>query len=420
MFGFRTARATRTTVPSPTPHPTPRPTPLAASAHRRALRAGLALPLLCAGLLGTGAAAAGAAPATPGASAAARPTAVVAMGDSYISGEAGRWKGNSLTNSGNRLGTDRAWVSGSAYDPAKVYGPTAANGCHRSDSAEIDSAGPLADTAVNLACSGATTDNVFRAVSGGQPFKGEAPQADRLATVAAEREVKLIALSIGGNDLGFADIITECAYDFVLWGSYCHDDQQEVVDARIDGVMAKVGKSLDEIRAVMRAAGYADSDYRVVLQSYPSPIPRGAENRYPQSDWSRLNTGGCPFWNKDSDWARDTLVPRLADRLKGVAQAKGAQFLDLRDMLQGREVCAKASRLVASGAPASAKTSEWARWIDNNETQGPIQESMHPNHFGQLAAGRCLALLAARPAAPAAYGCRNTAGADHTGMVLTP
>ncbi|MCY0950372.1 GDSL-type esterase/lipase family protein [Streptomyces sp. H27-S2] len=383
----------------------------AGSRVRRLAGAGMVLPLAVGALMAGGA---GPSAASPGNG----PTAVVSMGDSYISGEAGRWKGNSLTNSGSRLGTDRAWVSDSTYDPGKVYGTTE-GGCHRSDSAEVRSAGPIADVAVNLACSGATSQNVFRASNGGVAFKGEAPQADRLAAVAAGNDVRIIALSIGGNDLGFADIIKSCAYDFIIWNSYCHDDQQYGVDQKIDQVMANVGKSVDEVRAVMRAAGYADASYRIVLQSYPSPIPRGAENRYTQSDWSRLNTGGCPFWNRDSDWARDSLVPQIANRVKGVAAAKGVQFLDLRDMLQGREVCAKASRLVTTAAPASAKTSEWARWIDSSETQGLVQESMHPNHFGQLAAGRCLALVVAQPAS-GGYGCKNTAGADQTGMYLVP
>ncbi|MFF3648763.1 GDSL-type esterase/lipase family protein [Streptomyces sp. NPDC002181] len=393
MIGFRTASKDR-----------------ARSRARRLAGAGMVLPLAVGALV---AGSAGTSAASPGTG----PTAVVSMGDSYISGEAGRWKGNSLTNSGNRTGTDRAWVSGNTYDPSKVYGSTA-GGCHRSDSAEVKSAGAIADVAVNLACSGATSENVFRASNGGVAFKGEAPQADQLAAVARANNVKVIALSIGGNDLGFADIIKDCALDFVLWGSYCYDDQQYGVDEKMDGVMANVGKSVDEVRAVMRTAGYGDSSYRIVLQSYPSPIPRGAENRYTQSDWSRLNTGGCPFWNRDSDWARDSLVPQIAGRLKAVAAAKGVQFLDLRDMMQGREVCAKSSKLVSSSAPASAKTSEWARWIDSSETQGLVQESMHPNHFGQLAAGRCLNLAVAQPA-NSASSCKNTAGADQSGMFLT-
>ncbi|MEU2116062.1 GDSL-type esterase/lipase family protein [Streptomyces sp. NPDC016459] len=377
------------------------------STPHRALRALLAL-CTAAGLASVAAPPAQASPGTG-------PTAVVAMGDSYISGEAGRWLGNSLTDSGSRNGTDRAWT-GSGYAPSRVYGTTA-GGCHRSDTAEVLSAGPIASSLINLACSGATTKNVIRASEGGQAYKGEAPQADRLAAVAASHDVKLIALSVGGNDLGFADIITNCATDYIVWYSYCHDDQQAEVDARIDAVMADVGRSVDEIRAVMAGAGYSSSDYRIVLQSYPSPIPRAAENRYGESGWARTNTGGCPFWNADSDWARDSLVPQLANRLKGVATAKGVQFMDLRDALQGREVCARSSRQVTSTSPASGTTSEWARWIDSQSTQGLVQESMHPNAYGQQALGRCLALIHARPTGH--HSCRNTAGSGTSGMYLT-
>ncbi|MFG3498791.1 GDSL-type esterase/lipase family protein [Streptomyces sp. NPDC047928] len=379
------------------------------SPFRRLATSALALPLALTGLLGTGAGPAAASP-TSG------PTAIVSMGDSYISGEAGRWKGNSLTNSGSRDGTDRAWT-GSGYHPSLVYGPTSANGCHRSDSAEVHGTTGLTEARINIACSGATTANVFRASRGGLSYKGEAPQADQLATIAATHNVRLIALSIGGNDLGFADIITKCATDYIVWYSYCHDDQQVAVDSKIDKAMADVAKSIDEIRAVMSGAGYTASAYRIVLQSYPSPIPRSTENRYSESGWSRVSTGGCPFWNKDSDWARDSLVPQIANRLKGVAAAKGVQFLDLRDMLQGREVCAKASRLVSPTQPPSPTTSEWARWIDSDSTQGPVQESMHPNHYGQLGQGRCLALVHARPTGD--YSCRNTPGTDSSQMYLT-
>ncbi|WP_328911168.1 GDSL-type esterase/lipase family protein [Streptomyces sp. NBC_00234] len=379
------------------------------SSPHRAVRGFLALSLAAAALT-----AAGASPAV--ASPGSGPTAVVTMGDSYISGEAGRWQGNSLTNSGSRDGTDRAWT-GSGYDPSRVYGTTAANGCHRSDSAEVNGAAGAVGALINIACSGATTQNVFRAANGGRSYKGEAPQADQLAGIAAANDVKLIVLSVGGNDLGFADIIRTCATDYIVWYSYCHDDQQTAVDSKINTVMADVGKSVDEVRAVMSGAGYAAADYRIVLQSYPSPIPRAAENRYAESGWSRVNTGGCPFWNKDSDWARDSLVPQVASRLKGVASAKGVQFMDLRDMLQGREVCARTSKLVSSTVPASATTSEWARWIDNNETQGLVQESVHPSYYGQLALGRCLTLIHARPSGN--YSCRNTAGAGASGMYLT-
>ena len=47
----------------------------------------------------------------------AAPSAAVSLGDSYISGEAGRWNGNSINAAGDRDGTDRAFT-GTTYDLA--------------------------------------------------------------------------------------------------------------------------------------------------------------------------------------------------------------------------------------------------------------------------------------------------------------
>src|SRR5438093_12727315 len=93
-------------------------------------------------------------------------TAIVSLGDSFISGEAGRWQGNSLNLFGTRDGTDRAarctWIFCS-YDASRVYGSSYANGCHRSDVATIASAGISVNEKINLACSGAQTNNIWRA-----------------------------------------------------------------------------------------------------------------------------------------------------------------------------------------------------------------------------------------------------------------
>ncbi|MDH6133217.1 hypothetical protein P3T37_002612 [Kitasatospora sp. MAA4] len=377
-------------------------------AASRLLAGLLALPLCATSLLAL------AAPAQ----AASLPTASVSMGDSYISGEAGRWQGNSDTASGSRDGTDRSWT-GSGYNPAAIYGSTYASGCDRSDTAEIRSAPGLTQNQINLACSGATTANVFQAADGGQSLKGEAPQADQLATVAAQNDVKLITLSIGGNDLGFSDVITSCVKDYLIWDSYCASDEQAAIDSKMATAMAGVGKSIDEIRAVMSKDGYAASSYRIVLQSYPSPIPRSSENRYSESGWDRADAGGCPFWNADSDWARDTMVPEISDQLAAVAAGRGVQFLDLRDFLQGREVCSTSDQLAAPGTAPSATTSEWARFVDEglSASQGTVQESMHPNYYAQLALGRCLTLLYGQSGTD--YACRNTPGTDASGMYLT-
>jgi hypothetical protein len=376
---------------------------------RRLVAAAVSLPLAVSGLL---VAAGPARAAVPGGAAVA-----VSLGDSYISGEAGRWMGNSDTFTGSRDGTDRAYANG-GYDASRVYGATYASGCDRSDSAEVLSAfGPAA--AVNLACSGATTANVWRASSGGQAFKGEAPQADQLGVLAAQRRVGLVALSIGGNDLGFADVITQCVKDYEIWYSYCHWSQQSAVDSAIDAAMANVGKSIDEVRAVMAADGYAATDYRIVLQSYPSPVPRSSENRYSEHGWDRITTGGCPMWDGDADWARDSLIPQISGRLAQVATSRGVQFLDLQNFLQGHEVCATADTLAGSSQPPSAAGSEWARFLTTGMTQGTMQESLHPNYYGQLGLGRCLSLVAAQPAGQD-FSCHDTPGRDTSGVYLDP
>ena len=61
-----------------------------------------------------------------------------------------------------------------------------------------------------------------------------------------------------------------------------------------------------------------------------------------------------PFYDADLNWARDSLVKQISDGLKYVAISEGAEFLDLRDSLQGREVCATASRQATS--PTCSRT----------------------------------------------------------------
>ena len=343
-----------------------------------------------------------------------RPTALVTLGDSYISGEAGRWNGNSAVPLGSRAGTDRAWRSAGLgrYDPTLVYGSTA-HGCDRSDVAPVLSNDVPVAAKINLACSGAVTHNVFRASQGGTGQNGEQPQADQLARVAATHDVDTVVLSIGGNDLGFASIIQACVVAYAT-ASRCEPGQQAAVDAAMPTAMADVGRAIDEVRAVLAAQGQPVGSYRLVLQSYPSPVPRGDDNRYAELAGGRLGIGGCPIGNSDSDWARDSLVPQISDNLAAVAAAKDVDFLDLSDAFSGREVCARTATQ-STGTP-TAETAEWARFLDT-DVQGYTQESLHPNAYGQRAIGRCYTLLAA---AEGSAQCLNTPGRGPDGMYLVP
>ena len=117
-------------------------------------------------------------------------TAIVALGDSFSSGEAGRWNGNSLNIFGTRDGTDRAarCTLGifCSYDATRVYGSSYANGCHRADVAPIKSAPISVNEKINLACSGAQTKQHLARLAGrsgvqGRGATGGPAAADRAA-----------------------------------------------------------------------------------------------------------------------------------------------------------------------------------------------------------------------------------------------
>ncbi|MGH3382577.1 MAG: GDSL-type esterase/lipase family protein [Actinoallomurus sp.] len=357
------------------------------------------------------------------------PTAAVSLGDSFISGEAGRWQGNAvpLNLLGDRWGTDRGAydcnTNGSwcYHDAARVYGSTT-DGCDRSDSAEIANSGIAVDHRINLACSGATTANVIRAAHGGVAFKGEKPQADQLAEVARKNDVKLVVLSIGGNDLGFSDVIEDCVKGFLAY-RHCHATEQPLIKTRLTQTAPKIEKAVDEIRAVMNAAGHPTGSYRFVLQSYPSPIPRGAENAYPETYAGRAGQGGCPVYNDDSTWARDTLVSEISLMLHQVASRRGLDFLDLRNLFQGREVCAKAARQAAGANslknPVAGDVAEWARFLVAMGSQGTKQESLHPNYYGQLALGACLRSVYGFTGAAKHHVCHNVPGKGPKTVTMT-
>ena len=124
---------------------------------------------------------AGASPGSPA-------TAIVSLGDSFISGEGGRWMGNGSEPFGTRSGTDRAafdcgWL-GLPYDPAGSTAPprgtTATAPTWRRSSARRWRSARRSTSPAR----GRRRRTCGRAASGGQPHFGEAPQADQLAALA--------------------------------------------------------------------------------------------------------------------------------------------------------------------------------------------------------------------------------------------
>ena len=363
--------------------------------------------------------------AAPVANAVQPPTSVVTMGDSYISGEAGRWFGNSANVAGSRDGTDRACVFTlglcTSYDESRVYvDGSAATGCHRSDVAEVHSARLPVGRAVNIACSGAVTSNLLRSSSGGTTGHGEPPQGDKLAPVARSTRVRMIVVSVGGNDLGFASIVTACFQAYLTRAAPCSQTHAAALsDERLAEATAKIERAIDDIRGVMREAGYADDDYRLVLQTYPVVIPPSSQARDPQDDPQRI-VEGCPFYDADMDWAQNAAAARIGNAVKAAAASRGADVLELLDAFDGHEICSHLTNAASPLAPPSPTRSEWGRAVSASTiAQGQVQELFHPNAFGQLALGDCLgALYAARHGS---FACTPDPITRAPGdMVLTP
>jgi lysophospholipase L1-like esterase len=363
--------------------------------------------------------AAGLALAAP--AAAARPSAIVSMGDSFISGEGGRWLGNGSEPFGTRSGTDRAAYNcgalGCEYDAERIYRSSEADACHRSDVAPIESAPIAVDLKVNLACSGAKARDLWPSSEGGTSHFGEPPQADQLAVVARRDQVRMIVVTVGANDVGFGELVAGCALDWARSPEdeedTCHHEAERQIQADLPRTTRAISAALHGVRRTMRAAGYDGSDYRLVVTSYASPFPEGRWFRYPEDGWTRLIEGGCPVWNADADWAANRATTDLGEALKTAAASSAAEYLDLTHAFDGHQLCDRRASRVGPAGP-NPLTAEWFRRL--SFTQGSTRESLHPNAYGQQVIGTCLGLLWTHPHGD--YTCTDSPGRWLSGVQI--
>jgi hypothetical protein len=333
---------------------------------------------------------------------------VAALGDSYISGEAGRWAGNSNEES--------TWVDalGShAYHDNEAHTAEVIPDCHRSLSAEIYIGGGV--NSVNLACSGATTATHF---GGEGEFKpgidfyssgANKGQALMLQEYARTHNVKLVALSIGGNDFNFASVVQTCLTDWLTspwwWQDNCYDDSSVTSNFTRENVAAKTTAIKNAILNVHRAmveAGYRDEMYSVIVQDYESPLPNGSGFRYEEAGWERQEVGGCGFWDADANWANATALPTIDGAVHNAAVE--ARLTNVRTLLLGsafnsRRLCENTVGLLEERGLTSwrgAGAVDRTEWVSQIRTVSALfgvyelQEDLHPNYWGQLALRNCL------------------------------
>jgi hypothetical protein len=333
---------------------------------------------------------------------------VVSVGDSAISGEAGRWAGNTNNSSNNvdALGSTAYWDTASGE---------AIPGCHRSKANEIAIGGGV--NSANLACSGART--YTQAYSSGNDFKpgldfyddgaGHIGQAKALQSYATTHNVKMVTVLIGANNYGFADIVQQCVINFLTsptwFKNYCYDDSgisSRFTAGNQAAITTQVAGAFQNLRTAMRNAGYADNAWTLDVQTYASPLPRGSGIRYSESGYTRQSTGGCGVWNRDADWANDTAVVAMNNSAKNGAIQSGltnTKVLEMSQLLNGRRLCESTVGLLEEKglanwtSPGAVDQTEWVSQIRTTSTIfGPyqLQEGLHPSYWGQKAMRNCV------------------------------
>jgi lysophospholipase L1-like esterase len=226
--------------------------------------------------------------------ASAAPGRYVALGDSYSSG----------------TGAGSYGSSGSCKRSANSYPQLWANANGPSSFAFV-------------ACSGAVTSDVLNS-----------------QVSAVTSDTALVTISIGGNDAGFADVMTDCNLGS---DSSCVSRNQEAQNFARTTLPGRLDNVYNQIRS--RAPGA-----RVVVLGYPHIYQLNG------SCWVGLSETKRAAINQSSDV--------LASVTSGRAAAHGFTFVDARSSFSGHEICASGTR-----------------WL--NSVTWPVDESYHPNASGQ-------------------------------------
>ncbi|MEU4173025.1 SGNH/GDSL hydrolase family protein [Streptomyces sp. NPDC026665] len=198
----------------------------------------------------------------------------------------------------------------------------------------------------DVSCSGATTSDV----SGSQG--GVAPQLN-----AVTRATDVVSVTIGGNDIGFTDILATCAGLTMSdpAGAPCREHFTESGTDRLSGVVRRTGPKVSAVlKDVHRRAPHA----RVLVVGYPDLFPDNGVG---------CTSSTVPLAMGDFAYLRDT-QKRLNAMLAREARAAGARYVDTYTPSIGHDMCQP----------------EGKRWIEPLVTAPPVAPA-HPNAQGEQA-----------------------------------
>jgi len=373
------------------------------------------------------AAAAGVVVAGPPASA-ALPTAAVALGDSFVSGEgAGAYQPVVDVN-----GTAQGFPGWSAPNSNAYF-------CHRSANASIQVAAlPGIDARFNLACSGGQPADIATASAARAKGRTVAAQLDQLRAVSRTHDIDLVLVGLGSNNsqFTFGGVAEKCANRFIadawtgwweFW-AYLNGPVEQAPCATGDlATEAQLAAATQETVAAVRqiaatlAEVDADGQHRIVLQDYTNPLPFDLAPRFWTEDGraddrdkfralgAERYAAGCPVHRASlaaGHWFSANLGAIV--RAGHAALPGDVVYLNVQRAFDGARLCegdaSPAGTLATpirlqdgpTGVPVtslSGKDKIAIQRIANTCVTyfQTCQESWHPNASGHQVLGRCLA-----------------------------
>lgn len=177
----------------------------------------------------------------------------------------------------------------------------------------------------------------FAACSGARVADVRTKQLDSLRSSTGN-----VTVQVGGNDAGFASVITACArpWPYTCWSEINEANRiiRDVLPGRLNGLYTDIRN---------RAASA-----KVVVVGYPRIF-----NGKTCNAGARISSGEQAELNKTADLLSNTISARAA--------AHGFTYVDVRSAFTGHAVC---------------DSVEWLNGLSN-----PFMESYHPNRSGQSA-----------------------------------
>jgi lysophospholipase L1-like esterase len=268
------------------------------------------------------------------------------------------------------LGMGDSYASGQGAFDYLEDTDTANNSCHLSSrSYPMMLSAALFNSGHSVACSGAvmrdvtdTNSNYKGQVKDGikKIDRGNIPQILNNFSPGYIAQIEFvqkynpqaITVSIGGNDILFADIVKQCISMKTCYSTY--EDQQELAN-RITGI----GQNLQDTYKALSGPGR-----RIYVIGYPQIVATNGSC----ADNVRLNAQEIQMFND--------LTAMLNQTIRNAAAAAGVQYVDVADALLGHRLCeTKSSNVAVNGVTSGGDLG-----------LGPLKfigaETYHPNALG--------------------------------------